>query len=113
MIDRICANSIICEDLIHDGKPCWNWLGAKNNQGYGKISVRENGIKKTLLVHRFALKIFTGRNVRRKTVCKHLCNNKLCCNPDHLEFGTQKENIQQCVADGRHKTPFNKYANSM
>jgi hypothetical protein len=57
-------------------------------------------------VHRKVVEVFQGRRVTPKSVVLHLCNNSLCVNPEHLLSGTQKKNVRQCVADGRHKTPF-------
>lgn len=34
-------------------------------------------------------------------VIMHLCNNPLCCNPDHLYQGTQSENLQHAGSYGK------------
>ena len=36
----------------------------------------------------------------------HLCNNKLCANPEHLEFGTNKENQVHSVISGSKSCKF-------
>lgn len=115
MEDRIIANTVVCEDYFYAGSSCWLWIGARNSSGYGKISLRwqrgpRKGQVRHALAHRIALTAFTGRRVTTKSVVLHLCNNRLCCNPAHLQGGTQKKNVQQCVADGRHFTPFRKAA---
>lgn len=113
--DRIIANTVACEDYFHAGSCCWLWIGARNSQGYGKLNLRwqrgpRKGKVRSALAHRIALTAFTGRRVTTKSVVLHLCNNRLCCNPAHLKGGTQKKNVQQCVAEGRHFTPFRKAA---
>ena len=31
----------------------------------------------------------------------HKCDTRACCNPDHLQLGTQKDNMADCAAKGR------------
>ncbi|WP_371862229.1 HNH endonuclease signature motif containing protein [Acetobacter indonesiensis] len=38
-------------------------------------------------------------------VILHLCDNAACCNVDHMELGTQRENMQDSIAKGRHRRP--------
>ena len=60
----------------------------------------------TVYAHRESVRAFTNRRVTIRTVVMHLCNNPSCVNPDHLQGGTQRANVQQCVREGRHKTPL-------
>lgn len=46
------------------------------------------------------------------SVVMHHCDNKLCCNPDHLEVSTQQKNMQDAVSKGRMKQPDNRGVNS-
>jgi len=34
-------------------------------------------------------------------VIRHLCDNKLCINPEHLRIGTQKENVRDAIRNGK------------
>lgn len=115
MAERIIANTVLCEDYFYNGSSCWLWIGALNSSGYGKLNTRfkrgpRKGKVKSGLAHRVALVEFTGRRLTTKSVVLHLCNNRRCCNPAHLKGGTQRANVRQCVADGRHFTPFKKAA---
>lgn len=68
---------------------CWIWLGvrASQGQGYGRRTI--NGTK--VYVHRWAYERFVGPIPDGLTI-DHLCRNSLCCNPDHLEVVTGREN---------------------
>ena len=69
---------------------CWIWTGCNNGMGYGVG--RYN--KKTNHAHRIAYLLTAGRTLDRLTVVRHKCDNKLCCNPKHLEEGTHADNIR-------------------
>lgn len=66
---------------------CWFWLGAKNQGGYGKFS--ENYIK--YVAHRWLYQFVNGP-VDKKLDLDHLCRNRNCVNPEHLEPVTRSEN---------------------
>ena len=75
---------------------CWVWQGAKSNNygkfGRGKIFFRG----RHNFVHRLMFAHFKG-GLKKGLVIRHICNNGLCCNPDHLLTGTVKENIQDLI----------------
>lgn len=71
---------------------CWIWQGSPLPNGYGRIGVRHGkNNTKGQLVHRVAYETFVGPIPKGLTI-DHLCRNKLCVNPDHLEPVTQKIN---------------------
>lgn len=51
-------------------------------------------------VHRHAYRKFKGE-IPDGMVVRHKCDNRLCCNPDHLEIGTQADNARDRVERGR------------
>lgn len=110
ILDRIVANSVASPDHAYDGTPCWEWTRRVNNQGYPTMTRRlKRGPRKgqvvTVYAHREAVKA-SGRRLTTRQVVLHLCNNPSCVNPAHLKGGTQRENVRQCVAEGRHFTPW-------
>lgn len=111
MADRIIANSVQSLNQSYDGTPCWEWTGHLNNSGYPTMGRRltrgpRKGQRVTVYAHHESVKAFTNRRVTIRTVVMHRCNNRACVNPAHLAGGTQRLNVQQCVKEGRHKTPF-------
>lgn len=109
MQDRIIARSVLSDDFGLGGERCWIWIGARNSTGYGKLSVRiqrrgADGYRrlKSKLAHRVALVAFQDRMIGRRVV-RHLCNQPLCVNPAHLAGGTQRQNVRECVQQGRHR----------
>lgn len=71
---------------------CLVWTGCKNSRGYGLIGAGERG--RTMLVHRVAV-MASGRDLSADMTVDHLCFNKQCVNPDHLEVVTRQENSRR------------------
>jgi len=67
---------------------CWLWTRSTNGKGYGQI---QKGSQK-FLVHRATFERLVGP-VPDGLELDHLCRVRLCCNPEHLEPVTRKENI--------------------
>lgn len=78
-------------DLPDDLNDCWNWIGrVSKDTGYGKKQFD----RKTMLAHRWVYSIFYGP-VPTGLVIDHLCRNRSCVNPQHLEAVTQTENCRR------------------
>lgn len=73
---------------------CWLWLG-DSRSGYGRISWKGTGT----ILHRLTW-VLSGGEIPEGHVIRHKCRNKNCCNPDHLETGTNKENTHDRFRDG-------------
>ena len=71
---------------------CWEWIGNRKPNGYGEFAVRSLDGWKTSLAHRFAYELLKGSIPRGLTI-DHLCKNRLCVNPSHMEIVTLKVNI--------------------
>lgn len=66
---------------------CWLWGGYLQRDGYGQTYV--DG--KSRLAHRIFYEFFKGE-IPRGLQLDHLCRNRSCVNPDHLEPVTSHEN---------------------
>lgn len=69
---------------------CWFWLGTTNEDGYGFI--RLDG--KTLAAHRVYYEHYVGP-IPEGLEIDHLCKNRSCVRPEHLEPVTHLENIRR------------------
>lgn len=81
---------------IHQTGDCWVWTGAKSSNGYGNYWNRG--------AHRVVYELLVGEIPKGKQL-DHLCRNRSCVNPEHLEPVTQKENllrgIGQCAINAK------------
>lgn len=67
---------------------CWLWLGKIHAaSGYGH---KQSGAR-TLLAHRWMYSIFHG-HITESMVLDHLCRNRACVNPAHLQVVSQATN---------------------
>ena len=79
---------------------CWIWTGAKSSAGYGQIRI--SGV--CHYVHRHVLTI-SDVEIPSGMQVDHLCRNKACCNPKHLEVVTARVNIRRAFDDTRKCCP--------
>lgn len=73
------------QKVFEDG--CWHWLSSRQNDGYGQFGYGG----KLVTAHRFAY-IALREDIPALLECDHLCRNRGCVNPFHLELVTHKEN---------------------
>ena len=93
------------KSLIPD--ECWFYTGGQNGRGYGQMSVNGRPRK----AHRISWELENGE-IKNGLCVLHKCDNRMCVNPSHLFLGTQRENLADCRAKGRHvkgsMTPISK-----
>lgn len=85
-------NDIIERVLSHiriTDNSCWESTYAPKRDGYTRIKINE----KDIAVHRLMFYYYNGELNTNLTI-NHKCENRVCCNPQHLEQVTQKQNKQ-------------------
>lgn len=84
---------------------CMLWTGSMLQNGYGQV-----GWKGKLWVAHRAFWIFSGREDPGALDLDHLCRNRRCINPDHLEMVTRSENLRRgFISRGcKNGHPYNK-----
>lgn len=90
---------------------CWPWTGGKARKrgGFQYGIIREDApSRRMILAHRIALATVDGEMREDREAC-HRCGHTLCCNPDHLYWGTHWENMQDVIKAngglGKRKAP--------
>lgn len=62
--------------ITYDESGCWVWTGCLSTSGYGQV--------KNTSAHRYTYEFFRGKIPKGKEM-DHLCRNRHCCNPWHVE----------------------------
>ncbi|PZE31781.1 HNH endonuclease signature motif containing protein [Curtobacterium sp. MCLR17_042] len=90
---------------------CWQWTGRIDRYGYGAIKVD----RAPRPAHRVSFEAFVGP-IAEGMQLDHLCRNRSCVNPDHLEQVDTKTNTRRGVRpnrllcpNGHPRTPDNLY----
>lgn len=74
--------------VVEDEQGCWNWIGPLHPSGYGRFNV--NGVAH--LAHRWAYETLI-RSIPAPLVVDHLCRNRQCCRPAHLDIVDTRTNL--------------------
>ena len=99
---------------LNEETGCIEWTGATLN-GYGIYKVNTGAVQLSAVkAHRFAWAMRHGIDAMPKAhgignksdtlVLNHLCHNRKCVNPDHLEVITQRENVSSAKRKPKEST---------
>lgn len=82
-----------CEEL---DSGCWLWKLKLDRDGYGHFTIGSmtDGSRARWSVHRWAYAFFIGKLFSHLTI-DHLCRNRACVNPFHLDQVTSRTNTQR------------------
>lgn len=96
--------------ITKEANGCWTYNGPRSGHGYG--SMWHDG--RTRRTHRVAYEATYG-DIPQNLEIDHICNNRLCCNPQHLRLVTRQHNAklrskrQTHCRHGHEYTPDNTY----
>jgi hypothetical protein len=87
-------NRLRAKLVVDSASGCWLWQGAttRPENGYGQVRF----LGRKILVHRLVYELLVGpvpEGLTLDHVAARGCTSRLCCNPDHLEPVTMRENI--------------------
>lgn len=99
---------------------CWDWQGATTSSGYGNLSWHGKHVQAHRVAYYLArgnIALHTGFRMegkarRYKRFVLHTCDNRLCCNPNHLFLGSMRTNLMDAYAKGRKVQPRSGHANA-
>ena len=93
---------------IRGDDDCWEWLGARNNTGYGTVAWHG----KVYTSHRVSA-VLSGlvddmaapeqKSTKRHVL--HKCDNRACCNPSHFFLGSYSDNQLDAYRKRRREQP--------
>jgi hypothetical protein len=84
---------VLDDPRVDKSEECWLWMGSRTTLGYGRLG--------DWYIHRLVFEQEVGPATEHVL---HSCDNPPCCNPSHLFFGTQADNMQDAHRKGRLNT---------
>ena len=78
---------------VHKVDECWEWTARLDRSGYGEFKV--DGKKEK--AHRWIYSVL-NHHLETEWVVDHLCRNRKCVRPEHLELVTSAENTRRGIS---------------
>ncbi len=88
----------------NDKSVCWEWtagLGGRPNDKRPYFTI--DGSRR--LAYRIVYELVNGAEIAQGALIRHTCDNRICCNPDHLVMGTHQDNMNDMKERERHGLP--------
>lgn len=86
------------DSMVVKTDTCWLWGGVNGVKRYGRFSLGVG--EKTTTAHRYSYLRYNGP-IARGLVVRHKCDVMNCVNPEHLELGTNEDNVDDRNTRGR------------
>lgn len=87
LLTRIFSKIKVSTEHFYKGVPCWEWIAALSNKGYGEFHYIDTDHR----AHRVIYQLFVAP-IPPELESDHLCRNRRCVNPVHIEPVTGYEN---------------------
>jgi hypothetical protein len=107
MIPLTAANVASFWSKVEKTEDCWVWSGTTRPDGYGQLGVgsMKDGTRTSALAHRVSYELHLGplpkrgdRHQKTEWTVDHLCRNRACVRPSHLELVSNKVNILRGIS---------------
>ena len=92
-IPELSYSKILTRIQMDTATGCWLWQGSTDKDGYGRYS--------KYMAHRAVWEVYAGETPPPEL--DHLCRNRLCVRPSHLEDVTHRENVLRGESPSAHK----------
>lgn len=100
LLKRIFSKIRVSTVNFYKGTPCWEWTGRTDKGGYAVMDNRSRGW--TQLVHRLVYQLIV-EIIPDDLESDHLCRNRPCIRPDHIEPVTKQINCLRGESFAAHK----------
>lgn len=81
-----------CVEKLGENTDCWFWQFGKTVNGYGSLRVNNH----TKRVHRISYELYYKVDLNELHI-DHICKNRSCWNPNHLDAVSQEENNKRII----------------
>jgi len=86
---------------------CWPWIGSVTESGYGRTWINDKGYYAHRVIFNLAnpnmIELSAPKNKKAQGFLMHTCDNRICCNPNHLRVADLRENNLDARVKGRVK----------
>jgi hypothetical protein len=84
---------------------CWPWIGFVSTSGYGRTWINDKGYYAHRVIYSIVypgtIELTAPKSSDISGFLLHKCDNRVCCNPNHLFVGNHTDNMRDRSKKGR------------